>query len=192
MKNSCIDLRQNALLIVDAQQGFDDSVWWGERNNLVAEQNIAELLSSWRARNGLVIHARHCSLVAGSPLRRNAPGWAFKPEAKPVGEEIIVEKSVNSAFIGTGLDDMLQQRKIERLTVVGFTTDHCVSTTVRMASNLGYKVRFVDDAAATFDRVDRSGRTIPADLVHRVHLASLNGEFCNVIDTTTLLSELAF
>ncbi len=171
-----------ALLLIDVQQGFDDP-FWGKRNNPGAEKNIAELLQTWRKTKAPVIHVKHNSVEAVSPLRPNNDGNAFKPEVIPLESEAVFGKTVNSAFIGTGLEQHLREQGLETLVIVGLTTDHCVSTTTRMAGNLGFKVYLVDDACATFDKKTFDGETIPADEVHKVNLASLHEEFCKVILT---------
>ncbi len=168
-----------ALLIIDAQQGFDSS-YWGQRNNFDAETRIAKLLNFWRDHQWPVIHIQHCSTETGSPLHPDNPGNAFKPEAMPVTGERVFQKTVNSAFIGTGLESYLRSEHIGKLVIAGLTTDHCVSTSVRMAGNMGFDVILVSDATATFDRQDINGNHIPADEIHRIHLASLSGEFCRV------------
>jgi hypothetical protein len=45
----------------------------------------------------------------------------------------------------------------------------------------------VADATATFNRADINGVDIPADVIQRIHLASLNGEFCQVLNTEELM-----
>ncbi|HEY1251914.1 MAG TPA: cysteine hydrolase family protein [Thermoanaerobaculia bacterium] len=177
-----------ALLIVDVQQGFDDP-FWGPRNNPAFEARVAELLGAWRAFGRPVLHARHMSSVAGSPLRPGQRGNDFKPEAAPRRGEPVHEKTVNSCFIGTSLDEDLRRSGIGGLVVAGLTTNHCVSTTARMAGNLGYGVWVVSDASATFDRTGPDGVRYPADLVHAMALSDLNGEFASVIDTRTLIAE---
>ena len=123
-----------ALLLIDFQKGFDDPSW-GRRNNALAEENAASLLQHWRERAWPVIHVQHGSLESGSPLARTHPGYAFKDTLKPLGDEKQFNKMVNSAFIGTELEEHLRRHGIDSLVIAGLTTDHCVSTSARMAGN---------------------------------------------------------
>ena len=183
-------MTNTALIIIDVQKGFDDPSW-GNRNNPDAEAKIELLLSAWRKNKRPVIHVQHCSVEPGSPLRSDLPGYEFKEEAKPIAGEKHFTKTVNSAFIGTDLEEYLRSCDIEELVIVGLTTDHCVSTTTRMAGNLGFKVRLVSDATATFDRRGEDGTQYLASDIHNIHLASLNGEFCAVRSAQQVLNELA-
>jgi nicotinamidase-related amidase len=178
-----------ALLLIDVQQAFDDPRW-GSRNNPDAERRIAELLNGWRRAGRPVIHVQHMSREPGSPLRPGLPGNAFKPEARPLAGEPVFQKQVNSAFIGTTLEQHLREQGIKTLVLVGITTDHCVSTTARMAANLGFATTVVADATATFERVGYDGERYTAEQMHRLALASLHGEFATVRQTRDLLAEL--
>ena len=176
-----------ALLVIDVQQGLDEPRW-GARNNPHAEHRIATLLAAWRRARWPVIHVQHMSQVPGSPLRAELPGNAFKPEAMPHEGEPVFQKTVNSAFIGTTLEAHLRREGILQLVIVGLTTDHCVSTTVRMAGNLGFDVVVVEDATATFDRKGPDGLQYSAEQMHRLALASLHGEFAQVQSTEDVLA----
>ena len=178
-----------ALLLIDVQQGLDDPRW-GDRNNPGAEQQIGALLAAWRREKWPVIHVQHMSQEPGSPLRPEAPGNAFKPEAVPREGEPVFQKTVNSAFIGTPLEAHLRREDIHKLVIVGLTTDHCVSTTVRMAGNLGFEVVVVEDATATFERKGPDGVLYSADQMHRIALASLHGEFAQVQSGREVLDRL--
>ena len=178
-----------ALVVIDVQKGFDDPKW-GKRNNPQAEANIARLLEVWRDFGRPVIHIQHCSKDQGSPFRADSPGNAFKEVAKPVQGELVIQKSVNSAFIGTDLESHLRSQRITGLVIVGLTTDHCVSTTARMAGNLGFTTFVVSDATATFDRSGPNGKKHKAADVHEVSLVSLHQEFATVVDTQNLISGL--
>ena len=183
-------MKNVALVIIDVQKGFDDP-FWGKRNNPNAEKNIALLLSEWRKNLRPVVHKQHCSVEPNSPLRPGQPGYEFKDEARPLDGERQFTKTVNSAFIGTELEEYLRKCDIKSLVVVGLTTDHCVSTSTRMAGNLGFNVVLVSDATATFDRIGRDGTQYSASNIHDIHLASLNGEFCVVRSTEEVLNETA-
>lgn len=176
-----------ALLLVDVQKAFDDP-YWGPRNNPQAEHNIATLLAHWRQQHRPVIHVRHFSVEAHSTLRPERPGAAYKDEALPIAGEKEFTKSVNSAFIGTDLEAYLHQQQITTLVIVGISTDHCVSTTTRMAGNLGFTNILVSDACASFDRRSYDGKIYPAEEIHQIHLASLDREFCTVKSTREVLN----
>ena len=184
------NMNNAALLVIDVQKGFDDPSW-GIRNNHHAESNIALLLASWRGHDLPVIHIQHCSLEPDSPLRPDHLGNAFKDEALPIEGEMLFTKTVNSAFIGTDLEAYLRNHEITSLVIVGLTTDHCVSTSTRMAGNLGFEVTLVSDATATFNRCDEGGVEYSAEEIHKIHLASLHREFCDVQCTQEILKSFA-
>lgn len=176
-----------ALILIDIQKGFDDVEYWGgQRNNLDAESKAAELLELWRKNRLPVFHIKHCSSIPTSLLNETHEGNAFKDSVTPVSGEPIIKKNVNSAFIGTDLKERLDHQKIKKLVIVGLTTDHCVSTTTRMAGNFGFDTFLVSDATATFNKKGLDGTNYSAELIHETALASLNGEFATVVTTDFL------
>ena len=177
-----------ALLLIDVQKGLDESYFAGERNNPQAVSNIGKLLTHWRNQQRPVIHVQHCSTEPESPLREGQPGNAFMDEGMPIQGEPVFKKNVNSAFIGTGLEAYLRNAGIESLVIVGLTTEHCVSTSTRMAGNLGFNVKLVSDATAANPHEGIDGTTIDAETIHQVNLASLHGEFCTVLTCEDALS----
>ncbi|KAL3458522.1 Isochorismatase-like protein [Aspergillus heterothallicus] len=227
-----------ALLLIDAQNGFavdpnTPSHWGTQRSNPHLEENLSTLLRAFRtakstssAPGGIhIIHIYHSSTSRGSPLHPAADeGRGIQPLeiVKPAddGSEPVLWKSVNSAFAGTELEKVLRAKGIRQLVVAGITTDHCVSTSVRMAANLGVVDRWVgpdgvergrgpllhDDGRQEQEEgvsVDK-GRIVlvgdatttwakggfDAETVHGVTLASLNGEFADVMSTAEVIRDL--
>jgi nicotinamidase-related amidase len=177
-----------ALIVIDVQQGFLDPRW-GRRNHPQAEQNIAALLAAWRDAGRPLFHVQHGSRSENGAFYPGTPGHAFKPEAQPLPGEIIVSKDVNSAFIGTDLEARLCAAGIGTVVLCGLTTDHCVSTTARMAGNLGFRTFLVEDACATHERTGPDGTWFSAEQMHATAVASLHGEFATVTSTGAMLGE---
>lgn len=92
------------------------------------------------------------------PVPSRYPGFLVKPQAQPLLDEPVIYKSVNSAFIGVDLEQRLRNAGISTAVKFGITTDHCVSTTTRMAGNLGFDTYVVSDTTATFERPGPDGR----------------------------------
>ena len=180
------------LIIIDWQKGFDDHEYWGgNRNNPIAEANTRMLLDEWRRLKLPIFHVKHDSVTPGSRLVLGQPGNEIKELLKPLAGEPVISKSVNSAFIGTDLKERLESKGIKALVIAGIQTDHCVSTTTRMAGNFGFDVYVISDATATFDRMSPSGEKISSHVIHEVNLASLNNEFATVLTTTQLLKKMS-
>jgi len=182
LKKNITKTDQIALILVDIQKGFEDIEYWGgQRNNPDAELRASELLKIWRDKHLPVFHIQHCSTIPTSPLHETNPGNQFHDLVAPIPGESIIKKNVNSAFIGTDLQTRLDGAKISKLIIVGLTTDHCISTTTRMAGNLGYDTFLVADATATFNKKGIDGQNFTAELIHETALASLNKEFATIV-----------
>ena len=190
--NNCFNMSisktdRPALILVDIQKGFDNIEYWGgQRNNQDAEKNAGELLRLWRKHQLPIFHIKHCSSNPDSLLNESNEGNDFKDLVKPISSESIIKKNVNSAFIGTDLKEQLDNLKITKLVIVGLTTDHCISTTTRMAGNLGFDTFLVSDATATFNKKGLEGQNFPAEFIHATALASLNNEFATIVTTDFL------
>jgi len=179
-----------ALLLIDIQLAFDDP-YWGERNNPRAEETAGQLLAQWRVAGAPVYHVRHLSVEPNSPLNPKFGRTGFHPAVIPHEGEPTYEKHVNSAFIGTTLESDLRGADIERLVICGLTTPHCVSTSTRMAANLGFSVDLVHDACAAFsqnaDTSWRDGGKADPKFIHQAALDHLNGEFARVVGAAEVL-----
>lgn len=184
-------LETPALLLVDIQKGFDEPEFFGgERNNPNAEQQARLLLNHWRDKKWPLFHIKHCSLQKGSPLTEGLPGNDHKDEVAPLPGEPVIRKHVNSAFIGTTLKEQLDAMGIRYVVIAGLTTPYCVSTTARMAGNLGYHTIVISDATAAFRTKGPDGQIYDPQLVHELSLATLHDEFATILSTEELMETL--
>lgn len=183
--------KKPALILVDVQKAFlDEEYWGGNRNNKDAEVVCGKILNKWRALDLPIFHIRHSSTNPDSKLNEQQSGFEFNENVLPLPDEPIITKNVNSAFIGTDLKRQLDSQGITTLVIIGITTNHCVSTTTRMAGNFGYETYLISDATATFDRVGINGEKYDSETVHLTALASLNMEFASVLNYDQLMKEI--
>ncbi|MGD0642086.1 MAG: cysteine hydrolase family protein [Roseiarcus sp.] len=176
------------LLPIDMQRGFDapGSPALSSRPDAPA----LRLLAAWRGSGRNVVHVRHDSVEPGSAFAPGLPGNALRDGFSPAPGEALVTKSVNAAFIGTGLDLRLRRLGAGTIVAFGLTTDRCVSTTVRVGANMGYRLVVAADACAAFDQPGLDGAIIPAARVHAVHLATLANEFAEVASVADIVAAL--
>lgn len=180
-----------ALILVDIQKAFlNEEYWGGNRNNKDAEIICGKILNKWRELSLPIFHIRHSSTNPNSKLNKQDDGFNFNKNVIPLENESIITKEVNSAFIGTDLKEQLDQQSITTIVIVGITTNHCVSTTTRMAGNFGFETYLISDATASFDRVGINGEKYDAEIIHLTSLANLNEEFATVIDYEKLIRKI--
>ncbi|MCQ9136411.1 cysteine hydrolase family protein [Streptomyces hilarionis] len=190
-----MDIAENAaLVVVDVQQGFEELEYWGARNNPGADDNIAALVDVWQGSGRPVVFVRHDSVQPDSPLRAGYAGNAFKEyverrRGKGSGAELLVTKTVNSAFLGTpDLGAWLTGQGISQIVVAGIQTNMCAETTARMGGNLGYDVLFAYDATYTFELEGPFGWRRGADEIAQASAVSLHGGgFARVVTTQEIV-----
>ena len=180
----------DVLILIDQQKAMEHPKW-GPRNNPDAEQNIAHLLAAWRRRKIPVIHVRHDSTFPDSPFRPGQEGNDFKPLTAPLPGETVIAKRVTSAFIGTDLARRLDEMGKPSLVICGVLLANSVEATVRVGANLGYRIRIPADACWSCDKRDLTGRLWPAEDVHQLTLALLDGEYASVTTTDALVGSLS-
>jgi nicotinamidase-related amidase len=182
-------MTNTALLVIDMQKEMEFRTRSGrERANPDAEAHIAELLALFRGRGLPVIHVHHDE--PGTPVAFGQPGGAVMECALPVAGETVLVKSRSSAFTGTGLDDHLKAQGIERLVVVGAVAAFCVTSTVRWASDLGYRVLLPGDALVGFDLPRADGSRIAAGTVLDVTLTLLGADFAKVMPAAEIVQHI--
>ena len=183
--------KNSALLLVDIQKAFLEKDYPGIiRNNEDAEFICGKILKKWRTLDLPVIHVRHSSTNPESKLHKSKPGCEFNDYVIPLKTEIVLTKKVNSAFIGTNLEDILFKGNINTLVIVGMTTNHCISTTVRMSGNLGFNTYLISDSTACYNTKGLNGEIIDCNTIYNSALASLQEEFATVIDSKELFDIL--
>ena len=183
--------KNSALLLVDIQKAFLEKDYPGIiRNNEDAEFICGKILKKWRTLNLPVIHVRHSSTNPESKLHKSKPGFEFNDYVIPLKTEMVLTKKVNSAFIGTNLEDILFKGNINTLVIVGMTTNHCISTTVRMSGNLGFNTYLISDSTACYNTKGLNGEIIDCNTIYNSALASLQEEFATVIDSKELFDIL--
>lgn len=116
--------------------------------------------------------------ITGFNVPRGSWDAQMLEEVQPQGDEIVLPKSSSSVFISTNLHYLLGNLGVEYLVIVGFVTDQCISSAVRDACDLGYRVTLVTDACATYSQ-ER----------HDTSIAHIRG-YCRLRTTDEFVAEL--
>lgn len=107
----------------------------------------------------------------------------------PADDELSIRKTSHNAFTTTNLGQHLTSRGVTQVVVTGIRTEQCCETTARVASDMGYAVRFVLDATATqpLDRWDGNGTLSVQEVMDRT-ASVLQGRFAEVVTIDEVLA----
>ncbi|MDO4463784.1 MAG: cysteine hydrolase family protein [Bacillota bacterium] len=171
---------KEALLIIDVQNDYFPGGACELKNAYEAEERIISLISKSRAMGRPIIYIQHKNPPDVNFLVEGTLGCEISERIKPDSEDKVIVKYFPNSFLETELDDYLKKNNITKLIVCGMMTHMCVDTTVRAAMDYGYEVDLVADACATKD-LEIQGESIPAQIVQRAFIASLEGVFANIV-----------
>ncbi len=146
----------DAMIVVDMQVGLLAGAPKHDLPGVIGRIN--RLAAMVRARSGKLIWIRHCG--QGGDFARGQPGWAFLPEMDRRQADIVVEKTLNDPFAGTGLQTTLAAINPDRVLVAGWATDFCVDATVRSSVSHNYNVVVASDGHTLNDRPHLDAATV--------------------------------
>lgn len=193
-----------ALLVIDVQNTYlgrhakgepeqIEHAWqpFAARMRDTVMPNIARIADHFRKRGLDVFHARiACQKADGRDrsLSQKKPGFnnlllpvseyssQIVDELAPLGDEVVVTKTTDSALTGTNLRLMLSNMGLKTIVCAGIFTDQCVSSTVRSLADESFDVIVLHDACAagTMD-------------IHDRELETLNMIYCQVMSSDDLI-----
>ncbi len=147
-----------AVLLVDFVNGFADPAQFGGGNIAAAIERSRGLLAAARARGWPVAHSRivyqdddadgnifSLKVPTMLTLKERLASSQIVDALAPVAGELVVRKTVPSAFFGTQLSPWLAQRGVQTLLVAGAVTSGCVRASVVDAMSWGFRPLVVTD-----------------------------------------------
>ncbi len=135
------------LLIVDTQKLITNKDLYCFENFVA---NVKALIGTARANSIEVIYVRHDDGI-GQALTKGNEGFEIYEEFCPDSEEKIFDKTVNSAFRGTGLLEYLKEKNEKQVIVAGLQTDYCIDATIKCGFEHGFQMIIPAHANSTFD-----------------------------------------
>jgi len=171
-----------ALLVIDVQnEYFTGALPITFPNNHL--QNILEVVDLATNHAVPTIVVRHSEKQL--PIfQKGSESWQLHPELAERRASLLLDKTLPGCFTHTELQEWLQQKGIETLTISGYMTHICCDTTARQGMHLGYKVEFLSDATGTLALDNQAGK-VSDEQLHRSILCAQQHFISEVIDRKT-------
>ena len=190
VQNTYLERPDRAKLSKAGQDKYDAWTPFHDRMHNQVIPRTAELLKLCRANGVESLFARIASHTLDGrdrSLSQKMPGWnnlllpkndqpsQLVAQLAPVGDEITVTKTTDSALTGTNLRLILHNLGIKNVVCTGIFTDQCVSSTVRSLADESYNVVVVEDCCAA-----------GSDALHHKELEIINMIYCHVMSSYEL------
>jgi nicotinamidase-related amidase len=158
---------------------------FNKRMREIVIPNTKAMIEAFRGNDLEVLFARIACMTQDGrdrSLSQKKPGWNYLlmplntaesqlvEELAPVGDEIVITKTTDSALTGTNLRLVLHNMGIKNVVLAGIFTDQCVSSTVRSLADESYNVIVIEDCCAA-----------GTDELHHKELEILNNIYCHVM-----------
>jgi nicotinamidase-related amidase len=163
---------------------------FNKRMREIVIPNTQAMIETFRENKQEIVFARIACMTQNGrdrSLSQKKPGWNYLlmplnteesqivPELAPIGDEIVITKTTDSALTGTNLRLVLHNVGIKNVIMAGIFTDQCVSSTVRSLADESYNVIVLEDCCAA-----------GTDELHDKELEIINNIYCHVMSSQEL------
>ena len=181
-------MSKRAVVVIDLQNEYLPTGKLPLKGIEEASANAAKVIADARAKNEPVIHIQHVFANGEMPVfEPGSEGIEIQPLVAPEANEPVVVKNHVNSFRDTNLKQLLDERDVSEVVVVGAMSHMCVDAGVRAAADIGYPVTLIHDACATMD-LEFGGITVPAEQVHATMMASLGFAYAKLESTEEYLN----
>jgi len=148
------DGERDVLLVVDVQRDVFDGAH--DREGVI--ERLAAAVDRARATGVPVVWVQH----SDDEIEYGSEGWELVPELHPAPGEARIEKTYNSAFEETGLDEVLEGLGATHVVLGGGQTNWCIRATAYGALERGYDLTLIKDGHSTTDIEFEDGHVVTA------------------------------
>lgn len=179
-------MSKRAVIVVDLQNEYWPDGGFALVNIEEAAKNAARIMAHARDLGDLVVNVRH-EMPEGAPVfAPSSKGAEISEVVAPTMGEPVITKNYPNSFRDTGLKELLDEKGIEEVFVIGAMSQMCVDATVRAANDFGFRTVTIHDACATRD-LEFGGITAPAAHVHAAMMWAFEFYYGEVISTEDFL-----
>jgi nicotinamidase-related amidase len=134
---------------------------------------IGKAMDSATAAGIPVVVVRHVGAPGEPIFQEGSPTFALRSEVADRPSDLVIDKRLPGSFTGTGLQEWLEARAVDHITIVGYMTNVCCDTTARQATHLGMGATILHDAVGVPTMPGIDGNPIDAQTLHGAALAPL-------------------
>ncbi len=182
-------MSKTGLLIVDLQNDYFPDGKQPLTGIEQASEQAKAILELFRERELPVIHVRHENPSGDGVLFvKDSEGAKIHSMVAPLESECVIVKRQINSFLGTELKQLLDEKQLDKLVIMGAMIHMCIDAATRAAADYGYSCMLVHDACATLE-LEFMDLVVPADHVHGAFMNALTS-YAEVVDAQTLIQKL--
>jgi nicotinamidase-related amidase len=175
-------MSQRAIVVIDLQNDYFPAGKWPLEGIDAAAAKAAQVIDAARSNGETVIHVQHLSSPEAPFFVPGTDGVEINAAVQPKDGEPVVIKHFPNSFRETVLKQVLDEKGIAEVVIVGAMSHMCIAATGRAAADFGYRTVVIHDACATRE-LEFGGTTVPAAQVHAANMAALAFGYATVVAT---------
>jgi nicotinamidase-related amidase len=180
-----------ALIVIDVQEEYFSGrlpIQYPPREESL--ERIGEAMDGAAEAGVPIVVVRHVGEPGEGSFQQDSPTFQLRKEVDSRPRDLLIDKHLPGSFTGTGLQEWLEERDVDHVTIVGYMTNVCCDTTARQALHLGMGAALLHDAVGVPTMPGIDGKPIDAETLQGAALAPLALIGVEVVPTTEWVAGL--